>query len=580
MNIQYNLFGNCRKLSHGAINELSKCDISENKKIFFVNYILQIAKCHPLISVNYYNCTLFDDEYICNEFILGYNKTEGIPYAGDIISITKIIINTLPDGEHRLFFCEEVKLLEKNAKFLINPNNLKIISSKSKNMILDNNQEIINKNESVKEKNIEQNNDIFYTEKKNENINNNINTIKKFNEKNNINFIEEKKEDNYIIKNNNKSIKNINTMNNNFIIYNENENINIIDNDNKEFNEVNYSNIFKDMKKENNNEKKENIKENDNIKGIKEINNIKINDINNLVNKTILTNNNNNNSNRIKSTIIKNSNTKLIKIEPLKKEEGLESKEKEILESINIFIDDFKEGKNLYKEDNNNNNLPITLEESEEIEIDKKYEIINPTNNLNINKKDMNIKEEENNKNIINSFKLSFNNDNYNIIFIKEIKQKILKNKKSNFKIKCRIKCFKHSYQNFYRGCSNCYKKINNKIDCCKNGKEILIYNFNIIVIDPSGELQIYFFDKIGREFMGIDAEKYKKFLDAKEAIEKIILSEYINDFYNNEFLFDIELNENKDINYKYNVVKVERITKKHIYKLVKQLNNVLQINQ
>ena len=579
MNIQYNLFGNCRKLSHGAINELSKCDISENKKIFFVNYILQIAKCHPLISVNYYNCTLFDDEYICNEFILGYNKTEGIPYAGDIISITKIIINTLPDGEHRLFFCEEVKLLEKNAKFLINPNNLKIISSKSKNIILYNNQEIINKNESVKEKNIEQNNDIFYSEKKNENINNNINTIKKFNENNNINSIEEKKEEKYIIKNSNKSIKNINTMNNNFIIYNENENINIKDNDNKEFNEVNYSNIYKDMKKENNNEKKENIKENDNIKEIKEINNIKINGINNLVNKTIFTNNNNN-SNKINSTIIKNSNTKLIKIEPLKKEEGLESKEKEILESINIFIDDFKEGKNLYKEDNNNNNLPITLEESEEIEIDKKYEIINPTNNLNINKKDMNAKEEENSKNIINSFKLSFNNEYYNIIFIKEIKQKNLKHKKTNFKIKCRIKYFKHSYQNFYGGCSNCYKKINNKIDCCKNGKEILIYNFNIIVIDPSGELQIYFFDKIGREFMGIDAEKYKKFLDAKEAIEKIILSEYINDFYNNEFLFDIELNGNKDINYKYNVVKVERITKKHIYKLVKQLNNVLQINQ
>jgi len=579
MNIQYNLFGNCRKLSHGAINELSKCDISENKKIFFVNYILQIAKCHPLISVNYYNCTLFDDEYICNEFILGYNKTEGIPYAGDIISITKIIINTLPDGEHRLFFCEEVKLLEKSAKFLLNPNNLKIISSKSKNLILDNNQEIINKDESVKEKSIEQNNDIFYSEKKNENINNNINTIKKFNENNNINSIEEKKEEKYIIKNSNKSIKNINTMNNNFIIYNENENINIKDNDNKEFNEVNYSNIYKDMKKENNNEKKENIKENDNIKEIKEINNIKINGINNLVNKTIFTNNNNN-SNKINSTIIKNSNTKLIKIEPLKKEEGLESKEKEILESINIFIDDFKEGKNLYKEDNNNNNLPITLEESEEIEIDKKYEIINPKNNLNINKKDMNIKEEENNKNIINTFKLSFNNDYYNIIFIKEIKQKNHKNKKSNFKIKCRIKCFKHSYQNFYRGCSNCYKKINNKIDCCKNCKEILIYNFNIIVIDPSGELQIYFFDKIGREFMGIDAEKYKKFLDAKEAIEKIILSEYINDFYNNEFLFDIELNENKAMNYKYNVVKVERITKKHIYKLVKKLNNVLQINQ
>ena len=78
---------------------------------------------------------------------------------------------------------------------------------------------------------------------------------------------------------------------------------------------------------------------------------------------------------------------------------------------------------------------------------------------------------------------------------------------------------------------------------------------------------------------MGIDAEKYKKFLDSKGDIEKIILSEYINDFYNNEYLFTIEYSENKYNDYKYVVINIEKINKIHIYQLVKELKNVLKIN-
>ena len=428
MNIQYNQYGNCRTLTHGALKELNNCDIASNKKIFFVNYILQIEECHPLFTANYYNCKIFDDECICNAFILGYNEYEGRPYKGDIISVTKIIINTLPDGEHRLFFCEEVKLLEKGAKFLINPKNLEIISSKSRKIILNNNQEFIkeNKNNNNENKELNYDNNNIYSDKKNENKY----IIKTFNQNNNNNFIENIDEENFVNheneirdkknnKRNNKNIQTINQVNNNFIIYKEKEkekeNINKKENTIREYNENNYYELFKDINKEKNNELKDtitiNIKEKNDKKEIKDENNIKINNINNVINKKINSINNNNITN---SPLKKKSKTKLIKIEPQKKDEGLDTKEKEILESINLFIDDFKEGKNIYLEENKNY-LPITYEEFEEL--DKNYEKINSKTNLDIIKNNININKEINNKNI-NIFKTNFNSRN-NIVFIK-----------------------------------------------------------------------------------------------------------------------------------------------------------------
>ena len=146
--------GSERQLSTGALQFLSEFKISEKKRIIYVNFILQIYQCVPLLHSEYFSCSLFDKENICNAFILKYNKSEGRPYSGDIISVTKIIVSTLNNGENRLYNCEETKLLEKNKKFLINPKILKNISSKQKLENKDNikNSSKKNKLEEIKEK--------------------------------------------------------------------------------------------------------------------------------------------------------------------------------------------------------------------------------------------------------------------------------------------------------------------------------------------------------------------------------------------------------------------------------------------
>ena len=145
MDIQIN---NNRKLSHGALKILNDFSIKEDKRIIYTNFILQILKCFPLENNhNIFSCEIFDDEYLCQNFIISYNINEGRPYNGDIVSITKIIINILPNKGNILYCCEEIKLLEKSAKYLINPNNLKIISNKSKKKIINMPQE--NKNTKI-----------------------------------------------------------------------------------------------------------------------------------------------------------------------------------------------------------------------------------------------------------------------------------------------------------------------------------------------------------------------------------------------------------------------------------------------
>jgi len=129
MNYEY---GSDRQLSSGAIEFLNKYKVSNEKRNIYVNFILQIYKCVPLLHCDYFSCSLFDKENICNQFVLKYDKKEGKPYPGDIISVTKINVSILTDGEHKLYTCEEIKLLEKGKKFLINLKDLKSISSKSK----------------------------------------------------------------------------------------------------------------------------------------------------------------------------------------------------------------------------------------------------------------------------------------------------------------------------------------------------------------------------------------------------------------------------------------------------------------
>ena len=119
-----------RKLSHNKLQNLIKYDFKENQKEYFVNLILQIYDCVPILNEEYFSCSLFDDECICKKFIIK-SAQNGRPYKGDIVSITKIKINILDDG-NLLYYCDEIKILEKGANFLINLNDLKNISSKLK----------------------------------------------------------------------------------------------------------------------------------------------------------------------------------------------------------------------------------------------------------------------------------------------------------------------------------------------------------------------------------------------------------------------------------------------------------------
>ena len=522
MEIEY---GDSRRLSHGVIKYLNNYKVNENKRILYVNFILQIYQCVPLLNTNYYSCSLFDDESICKSFIIKYNSNEGRPYEGDIISITKIIINILNEKESRIYCCEETKLLEKSAKFLIDPNNLINITSKKKTNIENKTEENSNKNE------------------------NNKKLIKDIEYKN----IKEEKVNNFIINNNinkemKKEIKDEKKIEESYSDL-ENDETDIINNiicDKKE------GNIYKDE----NNLKEKNVKIDDNI-----------NNINNL-------------NNKINLTSLDKIKVNLIKIEPKKLDESLKVKDKEIMESINLFIDDFEDGKNILIEENHSDR-PINLGIINKIKENKK-------------EKESNLKEKKENNNskdnnIIKRIPKNKQNkriDNRKIMYIYDLKE-ILKNYKSKrvdfkIKIKCRIKSFFHSYNNFYVGCSNCHKKIRKNINCCKNRKEELMYSFYVTVRDASGVVNIFFFDKAGRKLMNISAKEYKELLDNKEPIRQNLFSSYINNLYDYEYLFTLEFWEPRrldDVKKKYNVIEIEKINKKHKYELVKELKNILKIN-
>jgi len=504
MEIEY---GDSRRLSHGVIKYLNNYKVNENKRTLYVNFILQVYQCVPLLNTNYYSCSLFDDESICKSFIIKYNSNEGRPYEGDIISITKIIINILNEKDSRIYCCEETKLLEKSAKFLIEPNSLINITSKKK---VSKNEENMNKNKSNKKMNKD---------------------------------IEDKKEEKVKVINNKeikKEIKDEKKIDKNYIDL-ENEETDITNN-----------NIC---------DKNEDNKDKNNIKEINE----EIND-NNIINNNKL------NGDKIK--------VNLIKIEPKKLDENPKVKETDIIESINLFIDDFEDGKNISKEENNcdtsinfgNINKIKDNKEEKESNDNKKYNSKDYKNNI--------IRRIQKNKQIKN-------NDNIiKIIYIYELKEilKIYKNRFIDFKvkIKCRIKAFFPSYNNFYIGCSNCHRKIRNNMTCCKNKKEELLFFFCASVRDASGEVTVFFFDKSGRKLMNMSAQEYKELYDNKDLLGKKFFSNFINNLYDYEYLFTIEFWEPKTLDEpkkRYKVIEVEKIDKKHKYEMVKELKNILKVN-
>ena len=551
-------YGDSRRLSHGVIKYLNNYKVNENKRALYVNFILQIYQCVPLLNTNYYSCSLFDDESICKAFIIKYNSNEGRPYQGDIISITKIIINILNEKDNRIYCCEETKLLEKSAKFLIDPNSLINITSKKKERIQSKNEENLNKNESNKKmiKDVEDKN---IKEEKVKNNKNNNKTNKE---------IKKEMKDEIIIEKNENDLENIETdITNNIICDKKEDNINKDENSLKEINEKINDDKINDNKINNN---KINKDEN-NLKEINEkINDNKINNINNKLNLTPLD----------------KSKVNLIKIEPKKLDESVKIKDKEIMESINLFIDDFEDGKNISSIEENHSDTPINFEIINKIKENKKEKEIN----LKENKKNRNNSKDYKNNNIIKRIpKNKYYKwiDNIKIMYINDLKEvlKNYRNKRADFKvkIKCRIKTIFHSYNNFYVGCSNCHKKIRNNINCCKNGKEELFYFFYVNARDASGVVNVFFFNKIGKKLMNMSAKKYKELLDNNnDPMGHIMLCSLNNNLYDNEYLFTLEFwepNKADDIKKKYNVIEVEKIDKKHKYELVKELKNILKIN-
>ena len=471
-------YGSARQLSSGALQILNKYEISENKRNIYVNFILQIYKCVPLLPSDYFSCSLFDKENICNKFILKYDQADGKPYIGDIILVTKINVSILSNRENKLFICEEIKLLEKGKKFLINPKNLINISSKLK---------IDNKNQN--------NNNIPLNSKKERKVE--FQKLPKQEEK----FLE--------ISSKNSSKKEISNIGNSPI-------------------SVSYSSYTNDK--------------------INSDSNININIENN------------------KKENESNKNKEALKIYSIK-EESLSQKEKDmIMDSINLFLDDFQDG---IEEEPKKSKKIEKIEKKEEL---KDYSLLQKRNI----KPPKIIKQKKPEKEI--------DNIQYNIQYkyISEINKIIFAfqnmNLNSIYKIKCHIEEFDIDKKIFYMGCSLCKKIIKNKDKlCCMGSTEIPLYNFHITVKDPTGKCKVYFNDEQGNKLMGYSAEKFRNLLNDNTTIGKIIFDEYKSDLFENEFMIYIKFSDDfKGRNKKIKAVNIERIGKKHRYDIVNELKNIL----
>ena len=469
--MDYN-YGSARQLSSRALEFLNAYKISENNRNIYVNFIFQIYNCVPLLPSDLFSCSLFDKENICNKFILKYDQADGKPYAGDIILVTRINVSILSNRENKLFICEEIKLLEKGKKFLINPKNLKSISSKLK---------IDSKNQ--------HNNNIPLNSKKEKKVE--FQNIPKKEEK----FIEIGSKNSY-----KKEISNIG-------------NISI---------SVSSSSHTSD----------------------------KINSDSSLN----FTNNNNN-----KKEIESNKKKDALNLNTIK-EENLSQKEKDmIMDSINLFLDDFQDG--------------IEEDPKKSKKIEKKEEI-----------KDYSLLQKRNIKppKIIKQIKPEIKIDNIQYKYISEINKIIFAfqnmNFNSRYKIKCHIEEFDIGKKIFYMGCSLCKKIIKNKDKlCCMGSTEIPLYNFHITVRDPTGKCKVYFNDKQGNKLMGYSAEKFRNLLNDNTTIGKIIFDEYKNDLFENEFMIYLGFSDDfKGKNKKFEVVNIERIGKKHRYEIINELKNFL----
>ena len=284
--------------------------------------------------------------------------------------------------------------------------------------------------------------------------------------------------------------------------------------------------------------------------------------------------------------IIKNSNEKAIKIKPQKNREvSQNTKDKIILNSINFFIGDFKDGSNK----NNNNNK---FQNKEEKKKEKEKEMEKPNDYSLLMTKKNKIHSQIQNENTEPIETIQIENPELTkaqLKYISEINRILFDFKNiphdSIFKIKCYIDRFNIGKNIFYLGCPICNKPIKEKEKTCCNGASgVLLYQFSIRVKDPSGKCVIFFHNKNGRHFMSFSPEKLKDLLNDETPSGKIIFSEYQKDFFDNEFMIWIEFMDDPiSKTKKLEGVHVERIDKvnkdyrhRYVYEMINKLKNIL----
>ena len=352
------------------------------------------------------------------------------------------------------------------------------------------------------------------------------------------------------------------------------ENIKIINSQNI-FNECDIPELF--------NEEEEDFKIDNNKQ--KSNNNIILNkNINNNDNNKFIENKPNLKSNS-KNEIGLIQKEKTLKIRPQKKEDFSQKEKDLILDTLNLFIDDFQEDEKNISINNNIIIKPNSLKQKDKDKDKEKENIILSKDYSLLSKRD---KDSINNKMVKSLTQISDvssleSKSEIEFKYIEQINQIIYNNKNISinvkFKIKCHVDFFDIGKRNYYMGCSICTKTFKNKQKlCCIGGHELPLYYFYVIMRDLSGRCKVFFHNKVGQKFMGMPAEKFKKMVEDDTPVGRIIFEEYKNDFYENEFIITLQFFDDHKGKFKrYEATSVDRITKKDRYMMIEKLKKILK---
>ena len=364
----------------------------------------------------------------------------------------------------------------------------------------------------------------------------------------------------YEIRNGNIKIndRNFNNTNNDYkIILNENSSVNLI---NKEDNKLKKISL--------------------DLKTIKEIKNLSVNSVINIIciiiNKGEIIKKNTKGGNfSMRRVIVSDKNKENIELTMWRNFAEINLNDGDILLCKKVRVNDFN-GKNITT--TNDTNIDINPKNNniynDEIEEIKKAFINENFDIKNNNDKIINSRE---NKNINN-------NNNTKIDFMLTILDNMSKysedynHKFPFYNIKVTVTYINHNDKNFYPGCPNkeCSRKLvyENKWVCNNCHKSFdypkYYYSLNIRVKDCSCEFWVDIFDRVAENFLKINANNYRNLLIERDDNK---LKEISNDILYKDFIFTIKV-KNQDYNgvnkKKFSAIKIEKINyKKEAYKIL-----------